>query len=356
MPFGEELYTGVGGRTGDTDLKYSSDQDDIRQKFTGYQKDKETGLDFAEARMYENRLGRFTAVDPLLASGLSEEPQTFNRYIYVSNRPMVKIDPTGQIMGDFYDRETGRYIGSDGRKDERLYVGDAAKAKIENGKVVQHEDFTLFDTTHSQFQSSAHIVKVEGLSSDYEEYRYIAHTGNNEAKATGTYLHQALKALSTAPKGLLATNDSSQTANFARKAVFDVLLGNPDPTGGARRWDGIDFLAWGLKSPYDNKPHNKFEEYSKITIRGDILADYRSALLSKYSNGTVGYRVRGAMKFNSIPADVFKDSSNWRQISDPASGGRFLRHVEFQYNTGLNKKYALEATATRGYSIFWALR
>ena len=51
MPFGEELYSGVGGRTGDTGLKYSSNQDDIRQKFTGYQKDKETGLDCDEAQM-----------------------------------------------------------------------------------------------------------------------------------------------------------------------------------------------------------------------------------------------------------------------------------------------------------------
>jgi len=95
MPFGEELYAGVGGRTGDTGLKYSSNQDDIRQKFTGYQKDKETGLDFAEARMYENRFGRFTALDPLLASGKSSNPQTFNRFIYVGNNPVMITDPSG---------------------------------------------------------------------------------------------------------------------------------------------------------------------------------------------------------------------------------------------------------------------
>jgi hypothetical protein len=49
MPFGEELNANVGART--TALNYSSGSDDIRQKFTGYQKDSETGLDFAEARM-----------------------------------------------------------------------------------------------------------------------------------------------------------------------------------------------------------------------------------------------------------------------------------------------------------------
>ena len=51
----------------------------MRQRFTGYQKDVETSLDFAEARMYANTYGRFTAVDPLLASGKSANPQTFNR-------------------------------------------------------------------------------------------------------------------------------------------------------------------------------------------------------------------------------------------------------------------------------------
>lgn len=50
MPFGEDLNVGVGNRTGDTGLKYSMPGDNIRQKFTGYQKDTHTSLDFAEAR------------------------------------------------------------------------------------------------------------------------------------------------------------------------------------------------------------------------------------------------------------------------------------------------------------------
>ena len=48
MLFGEDLNVGVGNRTGDTGLKYSMTGDNIRQKFTGYQKDNETQLDFAE--------------------------------------------------------------------------------------------------------------------------------------------------------------------------------------------------------------------------------------------------------------------------------------------------------------------
>ena len=100
MPFGEDLYAGVGSRTGDTGQKYSSSLDEIRQKFTGYQKDKETNLDFAEARYYNNQFGRFTAVDPLLASGKVANPQTYNRYVYALNNPLRFVDRDGQIPID----------------------------------------------------------------------------------------------------------------------------------------------------------------------------------------------------------------------------------------------------------------
>jgi hypothetical protein len=48
MLFGEELGSGIGGRT--TGMGYSGTSDAIRQKFTGYERDIESGLDFADAR------------------------------------------------------------------------------------------------------------------------------------------------------------------------------------------------------------------------------------------------------------------------------------------------------------------
>ena len=100
MPFGEELTAGVGARDA-ANLKYStSGIDNVRQRFTGYEKDIETGnvdtaLDYAQARMYQNRHGRFTAPDPLLFSASLANPQTFNRYVYVGNNPMNLTDPSG---------------------------------------------------------------------------------------------------------------------------------------------------------------------------------------------------------------------------------------------------------------------
>ena len=93
LPFGEEITPDIGARS--SVAAYQPTTDNVKQKFTGYQKDDETGLDFAEARMYENRHGRFTAVDPLLASSKSANPQTFNRFVYCVNSPLGCVDPTG---------------------------------------------------------------------------------------------------------------------------------------------------------------------------------------------------------------------------------------------------------------------
>jgi RHS repeat-associated protein len=93
LPFGEELGAGVGIRT--AGQGYPPPDDQVRQKFTGYERDGETGLDYAQARMYASAQGRFTSVDPLMASGRTWSPQSWNRYSYTLNRPLSLVDPTG---------------------------------------------------------------------------------------------------------------------------------------------------------------------------------------------------------------------------------------------------------------------
>ncbi|HEY6250619.1 MAG TPA: RHS repeat-associated core domain-containing protein, partial [Candidatus Angelobacter sp.] len=71
--------------------------DSNHYKFTGKERDSETGLDYFGARYYGNMLGRFITPDPLI--GHPEDPQTLNRYAYVRNNPLTLADPTGL---DFY--------------------------------------------------------------------------------------------------------------------------------------------------------------------------------------------------------------------------------------------------------------
>ncbi|MFN8000176.1 MAG: RHS repeat-associated core domain-containing protein [Acidobacteriota bacterium] len=93
LPFGEELFAGVGLRS--SSHGYEPPADGVRQKFTGYERDGETGLDFAEARYCSSVQGRFTSLDPLMASAQVANPQTWNRYTYALNNPLRNVDPDG---------------------------------------------------------------------------------------------------------------------------------------------------------------------------------------------------------------------------------------------------------------------
>jgi RHS repeat-associated protein len=61
--------------------------------YAGLFRDGEAGLDFAQARSYQVRTGRFSTVDPIYA-GLFE-PQAWNRYAYALNAPLDVVDQTG---------------------------------------------------------------------------------------------------------------------------------------------------------------------------------------------------------------------------------------------------------------------
>ncbi len=67
------------------------------RRFTGKERDAETGLDYFGARYYGARLGRFTTVDPRLDVGVSiVDPQKWNRFAYARNNPLGRVDPDGR--------------------------------------------------------------------------------------------------------------------------------------------------------------------------------------------------------------------------------------------------------------------
>lgn len=181
MPFGEDIFVGVGGRTGDIGQKYSSSADDIRQKFTGYQKDTETSLDFAEARMYENRHGRFTAVDPLLASGNSSNPQTFNRYVYVGNSPLVMTDPSGMV-GDYFDRN-GKWLGTDKINDQQIYF--ATEAYVQNGKTFIYKN-SIVPTTMEEVMRAMDAAVPLTRGTEREAINFFASSISDTVDDAGT--------------------------------------------------------------------------------------------------------------------------------------------------------------------------
>jgi len=68
-------------------------------KFTGYERDAETGIDYAFARYYNPRIGRFMSGDPI--GGDTPDPQGHNLYSYTRSNPLNLIDPSGLSPDSF---------------------------------------------------------------------------------------------------------------------------------------------------------------------------------------------------------------------------------------------------------------
>jgi len=91
LPFGEEIAGAIGGRN---NAGYVIDS--TRQKFTGHERDNESGLDFAQARYFSSTQGRFTSTDPLyIEMKRLPYPQAWNLYAHTRNNPLKYVDPDG---------------------------------------------------------------------------------------------------------------------------------------------------------------------------------------------------------------------------------------------------------------------
>jgi RHS repeat-associated protein len=81
LPFGEDF-----GESGTQE----------KHHFTTYDRDSESGTDYAMNRQYPQSVGRFSRVDPV--GGFIRNPQSLNRYSYVVNDPENSVDPDGLLL------------------------------------------------------------------------------------------------------------------------------------------------------------------------------------------------------------------------------------------------------------------
>lgn len=124
---------------------------------TQKERDVETGLDYFEARYYASTQGRFTSVDPLLASAKRRNPQTWNRYTYGMNNPLRFTDPDGEDAVDENDLEVRRTTTT-----TEVIVQDQDRRGniIQQAKVTVTETKTEFLNADGQVDSSVDPITV----------------------------------------------------------------------------------------------------------------------------------------------------------------------------------------------------
>jgi RHS repeat-associated protein len=105
-PFGENIAAGTNGRSS----LYSGVGDGQTIKFTGKERDAESGLDYfgvssdsmddalgsSGGRYLSSAQGRFTSPDIPLWDQQAADPRSWNLYSYVRNNPLKFTDPTGR--------------------------------------------------------------------------------------------------------------------------------------------------------------------------------------------------------------------------------------------------------------------
>jgi RHS repeat-associated protein len=96
LPFGEQIAGGT----------------DTARKFTGKERDGESGLDNFGARYNSSWMGRFMTPDEPFMDQHPGDPQSWNLYSYVRNNPTNMIDPTGLCAqyNSTYEDDDGNYV------------------------------------------------------------------------------------------------------------------------------------------------------------------------------------------------------------------------------------------------------
>ena len=118
LPFGEEIGAALGNRDQASGVSgyTASLADGPTQKFTGKERDNESGLDYFGARYFRGAGGRFTSADAPFADQFAENPQSWNLYSYTRNNPLRYVDRTGDsatVAGGFIGGGVALYKGED---------------------------------------------------------------------------------------------------------------------------------------------------------------------------------------------------------------------------------------------------
>jgi Glycosyl hydrolase 108 len=97
--------------------KYSIVNTNYRYGFNGQERESELSENITTAEFweYDSRIVRRWNIDPIAKE--NESP-----YLCFSGNPILLSDPTGDsATGDFFDKKTGKHLGHDGKKDDKVY-------------------------------------------------------------------------------------------------------------------------------------------------------------------------------------------------------------------------------------------
>jgi RHS repeat-associated protein len=182
-------------------------QTHVRSRYTGKERDAESGLDFFGARYFSGGQGRFTSADPLLNSAHPWNPQTWNRYAYGLNNPLKFTDPTG--LYNVID-----HCGDD-KKCEKKFQKSATELSKAVDKLQKAVDKMKDGAEKARLRAS---LKALGTSGD-ENNVYVSFTALSGTTAGTTESTQNHQSNDTGMQNFNVTLDPSKNSDTSTMAI-----------------------------------------------------------------------------------------------------------------------------------------
>jgi RHS repeat-associated protein len=287
MPFGEEIQR----------PNYGSDS--VRQKFTGYLKDDETELDFAEARMFRSSLGRFQTPDPYNVILEKEKAKTdkeksevfirfvsntqnWNAYIYVRNNPLSLTDPDGR---------TPKTINV------FIHLSELSKEGLEDWKKLQKSAKENGITVNLNVGTAATAAKfLASLKAENTATIFVGHSFSLDGKKIGIEFHDS---------SISNKDNAGKIKNLTTADGVDI------------KNEAVGVFSCSFGKAFDNITSSKGTEFYSINngsdgkTETDVVNSAAMALAYSLTNGSSG----GVVSLHTqIGANMFDDGSGDRVI------------------------------------------
>jgi len=340
LPFGEELLAGIGGRT--TGQGYST-SDGVRQHFTGYELDAESGLNFAQARYQSTVQGRFTSVDPLGASATIPNPQSLNRYSYVDNSPVNWTDPSG-LMARLPDASTGWSDVADGFWGSSF---DFNRTHFGGPAVIFAAHFVQDLAIHHGIAEKREADRRYKARRKAIQRHWLAMALNPSVSVTATLSLAGVENWS-AGWAYYASNGTSfgatgQTVNTGNPICFTCMYFTNAPAGHSVVQGSWGLFAFG--TAHDDESGN---EYALVGLtvgfpRGSFNFTQHSGAIRPglYATGTIGFGIPNFSFGGNVlhmRSTFFADPS----IGTPTIGGSLYLTIPQNKNLGVSYPHTME--------------
>jgi len=209
--------------------------DELRQKFTGHERDDRVGLDYMMARSCRMALGRFLEPDPYDGSARLELPQSWNRYAYVMNDPVNARDPDGYQEQEIMSNNS-----------TRTGTANNGPLLLANNRIEKQADNAPKEPTSGE-GSAANLARREAIAQTAEDHDGDTSMPSTSGSYTCNLVVQKVISEAGAPNPVVKKADGS--------------TGAP----GAAEWAGSPIPNWRILKPGETPKRGDVAAYKLPT-------------------------------------------------------------------------------------------